>query len=479
MITKEEALAELAKRELARRRLLDFITYSFEDYKVSWHHKVLVDKLESVERGDIKRLIVTMPPRHGKSEIISVQFPAWLVGRNKNRNIIEASYSGDLAVDFGRKVRNIIAGDKYKHLFPKVTLAEDSQAKGKWNTNGKGEYNAVGIGGATTGKGADFLIIDDYCKNRQDAESEVIRESTWTWYTSTARTRLSPEGAIVVLATRWHDDDLIGRILKSENAHLWDVVHLPAIATEDEQFRKKGEALWADHFTLPILEETKTDIGAYDWSSLYQGNPIDSDSQEFGRHMFKYRSEDDLKDKRLNRYLTIDLAFSDKETSDDIGFCDNRVDPRNIWNIRAWKRKLNPKDFIDYLFILHRENNYLGIGILDKHSQYTIVIKPFIEEECRKRNIFLPVTTIKTQDVSKELRIRALLPRYLNAAVYHLEGACVDVEEQLLRFPKGTHDDVADAEAGQVGFAQPPNADELDMLYRKTKARETTKNNAI
>lgn len=475
----QKAKAELARRELARRRLLDFILFNFPEYKVNWHHKLLIEKLEQVERGELKRLIVTMPPRHGKSEIVSVQFPAWLIGRDKNRNVIEASYSGDLAVDFGRQVRNIIAGDKYKHLF-NVTLAEDSQAKGKWNTNGRGAYNAVGVGGATTGKGADFLIIDDPIKNRQDAESEVIRESTWNWYTSTALTRLSPDGAVIVVMTRWHDADLVGRIERSENFSKWDVVHLPAIATEDEPNRKKGEALWADFFTLDKLEVIKQDIGSYDWSALYQGNPMDSDSQEFRKEMLHYRSEDDLKDKRLNRYLTVDLAFSDKETADDIGFCDNRVDPRNMWNLRAWKRKMNPKDFIDYLFILHAENNYLQIGILDKNSQYEIVIKHFIEEECRKRNKFLPIIGIKTQDRSKELRIRALLPRYLNGAIYHLEGACVDLEEQMLRFPKGVHDDVVDACSAQLEIAQPPNADEIDYLYRRRVAAGSHRtNNAL
>lgn len=473
----KKALAELAKRELARRRLADFILFNFPEYKVNWHHQKIIEKLEAAEKGEIKRLIITLPPRHGKSELVSVQFPAWLIGRNKNRHIIEASYSGELAVDFGRQVRNIITGDRYKHIFD-VKLAEDSQAKGKWNTDGRGAYHAVGVGGTLSGRGADFLLIDDYCKNRQDAESEVVRQSTWDWYTSTARTRLSPEGVIIILATRWHDDDLIGKILRSENAHLWEVIHFPAIAVKDEEHRKQGEALWSDKFSLANLEEIKKDIGSYDWSSLYQGSPLDSDSQEFRKDFFQYRTEEDLKSKLLNRYLTIDLAFSDKETSDNIGFCDNRVDERNIWNLRAWGRKLSPKDFIDYLFVLHHENNYLQIGILDKHSQYTIVIKPFIEDECRKRNKFLPITTIKTQDTAKELRIRALLPRYLNRSVFHLEGACVDLEEEMLRFPKGVRDDVLDAVAGQVSFAQPPNMDELQYLYRRTR-QDKVKNNAL
>lgn len=473
IFSKPEVKIELAKRQLAKRLFLPFVRYNFPDYKVNWHHRIIAEKLEAVERGEIKRIIFTMPPRHGKSEEISVQFPAWAVGRDFNKNIIEASYSADLAVEFGRQVRNIIHGDKYKNIFPAVYLAEDSKAKGKWNTNGRGAYNAVGVGGATTGKGADIMIIDDPIKNREEAESTVVRESIWNWYTSTARTRLSPEGAIIIVMTRWHDDDLVGRILKGENAHLWEVVDFPAIATQDEEYRKKGEALWADHFSLANLEETKKDIGTYDWSSLYQGSPLDSESQEFRKEMIVYRSEEDISQKRLNRYLTVDLAFSDKETADSLGFCDNRVDPQNCWNLRAWKRQMSPKDFMDYLFILHRENNYEMIGILDKHSQYSIMFKTLFEEEQKKRNRFLPITQLKTQDTSKNVRIRALLPRYLNAAVYHIQGACVDLEEEMLRFPKGIHDDVLDATAAQVDFAQPPNADEIDLLARQSRSKRS------
>lgn len=472
----KKAFAELARRELARRRLLDFVKYNFAGYKINWHHRLLAEKLEAVESGELKRLIVTMPPRHGKSEMVSVQFPAWLIGRNKDRNIIEASYSGDLASDFGRQVRNIIASREYGFLFD-TKLSEDSQAKGKWNTDGRGAYNAVGIGGATTGKGADFLIIDDYCKNRQDAESQVIRDGTWEWYTSTARTRLSPDGAIVILATRWHDDDLIGRVLRSGNAEKWEVIQLPAIAIQDEEFRKEGEALWADHFTLDKLQETKIDIGSYDWSSLYQGMPLDSDSQEFRKDCFRYKTEKEVSEKQTNRYLTIDLAFSDKETADNLGFCDNRVDDRNNWYLKAWGRKMTPKDFIDYLFILHYENNYQVIGVLDKHSQYTIVLKQFVEDECKKRNKFLPITCLKTADMSKELRIRALLPRYMNHANYHIEGACVDLENELLRFPKGVHDDVADATAGQMSIALPTT--EYDDIANWTGKQTIGKNIAL
>src|SRR3990167_9052316 len=169
-ISPMEAKRELAKRELARRHLLDFILYNFREYKVNWHHRVLIEKLEAVERGEIKRLMVFMPPRHSKSETCSVQFPAWVVGRDKDKDIILGSYAAELAHDFGRQTRNLIASPEYKNIF-NTTLSEDSQAKGRWNTNGRGAYNAVGVGGSVTGKGADYLIIDDPIKNRQDADS--------------------------------------------------------------------------------------------------------------------------------------------------------------------------------------------------------------------------------------------------------------------------------------------------------------------
>src|SRR3990167_3291716 len=151
-ISRQEALQELAKRELARRRLLDFVKYNFPEYRVNWHHIEIIQMLERIERGELNRLMILMPPRHGKSELASIQFPAWFIGRNPDKQIIQASYSGDLAVGFGRQVRNLIYSEEYQNIFS-LKHAEDSQAKGRWNTDGRGSYNAMGGGGATTGKG--------------------------------------------------------------------------------------------------------------------------------------------------------------------------------------------------------------------------------------------------------------------------------------------------------------------------------------
>lgn len=463
----------MAKRELARRHLKDFVLYNFDDYKVNWHHEVIFEKLEAVERGEIKRLMLFLPPRHGKSEIGSIQFPAWLMGRDKDRNIIEASYSGDLATDFGRQTRNLIKSQKYQNIFNGVNLAEDSEAKGKWNTNGRGAYNAVGVGGATTGKGADFLIIDDPIKNRQDAESEVVRDNAWNWYRSTARTRLSPGGAVILIMTRWHDDDLAGRILQKPAG--WEIVKFPAIAEQDEEYRKQGEALWADFFTKEILDQTKEDIGGYEWSALYQQNPIDEENQEFHKHWFKQRDWAEIEKLKTRRFLTIDTAISEKASADYTGLCDNTVDWENNWNLKAWQMKVNPKELIDLLFNLHESRSYEKIGI--EKTIYLDTLKPFLDEEQRKRNRFLPIVDLEHNQTKKELRIRGLIPRYQAGAIYHIKDECKELEHQALRFPKGVNDDILDATAYQLQIAAAPEK-EVKMSYEDRLWADELSNNS-
>jgi hypothetical protein len=221
--------------------------------------------------------MVFVPPRAGKSELCSIRFPAWFMGRNPTKDIITCSYSADLAVDFGRSVRNIVDSSEYRNLF-RTRLAADSQSAGKWHTEEGGAYVAAGVGGAITGKGADILLIDDPVKNREEAESEIIQIRNLSWYKSTAFTRLSPTGAIILILTRWCDNDLAGMILADAAPGEWEVIKLPAIAEEDDEFRNAGEALWKGRWDLPQLEQIRKTLGAYDWSALYQQNPIDIDS---------------------------------------------------------------------------------------------------------------------------------------------------------------------------------------------------------
>ncbi|MBS0959792.1 phage terminase large subunit [Acetobacter thailandicus] len=281
-IMRNKSLIELSRRQTAREGSLAFAQYTMPGYRVGAHHRLLCEKLDAVERGEIKRLMVFMPPRHGKSELTSKRFPAWYMGRNPKKQIITASYGATLAQGFGRDVRNIVGSPEFASLFPGVGVAADSSARDNWHTNKGGVYTAMGVGGGLTGKGAHVALIDDPVKDRQDAESPVIREATWDWYRSVLRTRLMPGGAIVLVLTRWHPDDLAGRLLDemaNGTGENWEVLSLPAICeTESDPLgRKAGDALWPDVFPLRELRQIEKSVGPREWSALYQQTPTPGD----------------------------------------------------------------------------------------------------------------------------------------------------------------------------------------------------------
>lgn len=390
-----------------------------------------------------------VPPRHGKSELGSIMFPAWYLGKHPEKEIITSSYSADLAQDFGYKTRNLVATQEYQELF-NTKLRDDSKSKAKWLTQEGGGYTAVGVGGAITGRGADILIIDDPIKNREEAESQTVRDKVWSWYTSTAYTRLEKNGAVILILTRWHKDDLAGRLLKAqeEGGDKWEVVKFPAIATSEEFFRKEGEALWADKYDLKALKQIKNTIGVYDWSALYQQEPVSSETQEFKQEYWQYRTIEEVLALSTRNTLTIDTAISQKASADYTGFCLNFTDRENKWNIKAWKKKLSPLELIDDLFSLQETFRLESIGI--EKTIYLQAIKPFLDEEMRKRNKFLNIVELQHNQTAKETRIRALLPRYESHSIFHIAGQCSDLEEEQINFPKGVHDDVLDAEAYQI-----------------------------
>lgn len=475
MISPQEAKAELAKRELARRKLSRFIRYQFDGYRENWHHALIISKLEAVERGEIRKLMIFVPPRHGKSEIASVNFPAWFFGRNPKKSIIAASYNSDLAINFGRKARNIVASQEYRNLFPGVSLAEDSKAAGQWVTNQGGEYTAVGIGGGTTGRGADIFLIDDPVKDKKEAESAVIQERNIGWYRSVARTRLTPKGAIVVIQTRWHDLDLSGQILSAEGD--WDIVDLPAIAECDEEHRKVGEALWPEQYSLEELEAIKKELGTELFSALYQQRPISEESQVFKRSFFKYRNVEELEPLNTRCFVTIDPAPGKHESSDFIGVCINWVDQENKWNLKAYRIKFDAAQLINLLFKLYADTHFEIVGI--EKGMYHDVLKPFLDAEMMKRNVFFSVRELDHGQRSKELRIRGLTPRYEAGQIFHLRGYCDDLEQELMRFPKAAHDDVSDAVGYQLQVAEPPTGvDRERTIYENQRAREAMRQDA-
>jgi len=453
---------------ICQNELIVFSGFVKNNYQASWLHIEIARQLERVEKGEVKRLMLFVPPRNGKSELGSILFPAWYLGKHPEKEIITSSYSSDLAQDFGYKTRNLVDSQEYQEIF-KTKLREDSKNKAKWMTQEGGSYTAVGVGGAITGRGADLLIIDDPVKNREEAESQLIRDNKWNWYTSTAYTRLEKGGAVILILTRWHKDDLAGRLLQAEadGGDKWEVVKFPAIATQDEKYRKQGEALWSDKYDLDALMAIKKTIGNYDWSALYQQEPQSSETQEFKQEHILYRTQEELDRLSTLNYLTIDTAISERASADNTGFCDNSVDRENKWNLNAWKMKVSPLELIDYLFKLNSERHYEKIGI--EKTIYLQAVKPFLDEGMRKRNKFLPIVELQHNQVNKEVRIRGLLPRYESKSVFHIVGKCNDLEEEMWSFPKGIHDDVIDATAYQIQIAEAPNGyqDELQVLENR------------
>jgi len=293
---------ELERREnqkAVQDDLIEFCKRMQPDYKVGRHHRILADKLMAIERGEADRICVNIPPRHGKSQLVSIFYPAWFLGRNPNKKVMMVSHTTDLAVDFGRKVRNLIATPEYQAIFPNAALAADSKSAGRWNTTQGGEYFACGVGSALAGRGADLLLIDD-----PHSEQDVINgnfgvfEKAYEWFTYGARTRLMPGGRVAVVQTRWHMDDLTGRLVRdmvqNDGADQYEVVELPAILEKEDP--ETGDIierpLWPEFFDLPALKRTKASMPVFQWNAQYQQNPTSEEAAIVKREWWKLWGKD-------------------------------------------------------------------------------------------------------------------------------------------------------------------------------------------
>ena len=307
----QERLDLLNARESCRDSFMEYIRHIWPSFIEGEHHRLIADKLTRVAKGELKRLIVNMPPRHTKSEFASIYFPSWMMGLKPDLKIMQTTHTADLSINFGRKVRNLMDTDEYKGIFPEASLAADSKSAGKWQTGGGGEYFAAGVGGAIAGRGADLLIIDDP-HSEQDAMSLPLLDSCYEWYTSGPRQRLQPGGTIVIVMTRWSTADLTGRLLNRQtenNADQWEVVELPAI------FEDSGNVLWPEFWKREELDAVKASIPVAKWNAQYQQNPTSEEGAIIKREWWNLWEKDDPPP---CSYIiqSYDTAFSKKETAD-------------------------------------------------------------------------------------------------------------------------------------------------------------------
>ncbi len=450
--------------DFAFSRLVAYAAYQWPGYKAAAHHRLIARKLEAVERGEIKRLMISMPPRHGKSMLASEFFPAWYMGRNPDHYVVAATYGQDLADDFGRKVKNQIEGDVFRAVFPGVKLSDDSRSARRFHVDGtdikggfeyevsqRGAYYAVGIGGPLTGRGAHLLLIDDPVKDRQDAESESSRISVKDWFRSVAYTRLMPGGAIIVIQTRWHEDDLSGWLLTELAEEGWDVLSLPALDGE--------KALWPEKYDYKALLRIKRAVGNRDWNSLYQQNPMPDDGTFFKKDWFRrYRKGEEPK--QLNKYLTSDHAPAGGSSNDFTCVRVWGIDPTgDVYLLDGFREQITMDVMADRVV---GNKKALMTGLLAKHRPFAWFPEDdnnwkssegFVRRMMQENKTYCRIEPIPTHGGDKPTKAQPFQAMASSRRVWIPEGPeGDDVIAQYLKFPAGKNDDEVDA-ASLIGRA--------------------------
>ena len=429
-------LGRLARAELARRTLGGFCHQMDPNYVYAKHVSALVAHLEALERRDIQKLAVFMPPRHGKTYHVSERFPAWYLGRNARKHVILASYAAELAEANSRKARGLVSDDRWP--FPGVKVSEESAAVNRWHTSEGGGCIAAGVGGGLTGFGAHLLIIDDPVKDRASADSEAQRNLAWNWYTDVARTRLMPGGVQLLAQTRWHEDDLAGRLLNSPGSSEWTILTLPAVAMEDDQLgRQMGEALWPGAFPVEALPSvTKGEISKRAFEALYQQNPLPDSGLIFKREWFSRRYRD-LPQLR-SVIQAVDSAWKTGVANDYSAIATWGTDGIDYYLIDVWRGRAEfprLRQIVAEQFAKHKPSAVL---VEEAASGLAIIAE-------MKANSGLPIIAVNVKG-AKESRAEAVTPLFESGKVQLPEGQPWLDEwiAEHLRFPGGAHDDMVD-----------------------------------
>lgn len=445
-----QQLLQPTPEDYAFSRLISYAAFQWPHYQTATHHRLIARKLEAVERGEITRLMITMPPRHGKSMLASEFFPAWYLGRNPDHYVIAVTYEQALADDFGRKVRNQIADPAFGAIFPGVGLKSDStssrrfhvtQPLDNFSTGQNGAYFAVGVGGPLTGRGAHLLLIDDPVKNREEADSELIRKKTKDWYTSTAYTRLMPGGRIVIIQTRWHEDDLSGWLIADHAHEGWDRLDLPAI---DD----RGNALWPEQYDVPALEKIRMAIGSRDWSALYQQRPA-PDSGDFFKAEWLKKCLSIPPRESLHVYGASDYAVT-ADGGDWTVHVIVGVDPEGrLYLLDMWRGQASSDAWVEAFCDLVLK--WKPMGWAEETGQIKAGVGPFLTRRMMEREAYVVREAFPTRG-DKAVRAQSIRGRMAMNGLYVLHNAPFwsDLKSELMSFPVGVHDDQVDA-LGLIG----------------------------
>jgi predicted phage terminase large subunit-like protein len=453
--------------EAAYNDLIAFCQYMMPEYRVGKHHRILAGLLMEIaeepkrrEDGTIipnekDRVCVNIPPRHGKSLLVSTYFPAWYLGRHPNKKVMMVSHTTDLAVDFGRKVRNLIATDRYKEIFPNVSLSHDSKSAGRWNTNQDGEYYACGVGSALAGRGADLLLIDDP-HSEQDvlAGNFEVFERAYKWYTFGARTRLMPGGRVAIIQTRWHMDDLTGRVIrnmiKDPLADQFHVVEFPAILEFEnkETLEITEKPLWPEFFDLDALKRTKASMPAYQWNAQFQQQPTAEEAAIVKREWWRVW-RDERPPACEYTIMTLDAAAEAHNRADFTAittwgvFFNEEEDMHNIILLEAYKDRIEFPE-LKQLAGEKYEEWEPDAFIVEKKSSGTPLY-----QEMRRAGVFVQEYT-PTRGTTNNPNTKTA--RLNSVADMVKEGLCwvpehnwaQDLVEEVAGFPYMQHDDQVD-----------------------------------
>ena len=478
----QELMADLQSYQDARVRekgadkFLDFVHTMWPGFIDGAHHKLMAKKFQEIAEGKCKRLIINMPPRHTKSEFASYMLPAWFLGKFPNKKIIQCSNTAELAVGFGRKVRNLVDSDVYKKIFPNVNLRADSKAAGRWSTSGNGEYFAIGVGGTVTGKGADLLIIDDPHSEQEAAIASTnpeVYDKVYEWYSSGPRQRLQPGGAIVIVMTRWAKRDLTGRILKSadeRDGDKWEVINLPAILPTEKP-------LWPQFWSYEELCALRNELPVSKWSAQYQQEPTSEQGAIVKREWWKIW-EPETPPRCEYVIQSWDTAFTKNERSDysavttwGVFYKDENPDDPHVILLDAVKRRMEFPELKEAALQYYKEWEPDAFIVEAKAAGAPLVYE--------LRQMGIPVsefTPVRGND--KIVRLNSVSDLFASGKVWAPPTRWAEeVIEEMAAFPNSEHDDLVDSSTQALirfrkgGFIRLQSDEPDDVMYFKSKRR--------